>query len=48
MLSMFSDDVAEICNVPGVTKLALIDLYVRQAKFRHTFITAEVFPSFLD
>jgi hypothetical protein len=47
MLLIFSDYTAEIRNVPGVTKSALIDLCVRQAKFRHTFITAKLFPSFL-
>lgn len=46
MLLIFSDYAAEIWNVPGVTKPALIDLCVRQAKFRHAFITAEVFPFF--
>lgn len=46
MLLIFSDYAAEIWNVPGVAKPALIDLCVRQAKFRHAFITVEVFPFF--
>lgn len=46
MLLIFSDYAAEIQNVPGATNPALIDLCVRQAKFRCTFITAEVFPFF--
>lgn len=47
MLLIFSDYAAEIGNVPGVTRPALIDLCVRQAKFRHAFVTAEEFRSFL-
>ena len=47
MSLIFSDYAAEIGNVPGVTRPALIDLCVRQAKFRHAFITAEEFCSFL-
>lgn len=37
MLLIFSDYAAEIWNVPRVTKLVLIDLCVRKAKFRHTY-----------